>query len=528
MKNALYVSATLLLTAACAVSASADVNMPAVFGDHMVLQRGIELPIWGTADPGEKVTVSFAGQTVSAQADADGKWMVRLASLEANSQPQTLTVKGNNTLRFQDVLVGDVWVCSGQSNMVWAAGMAYGIPNGPAEIEAANYPGIRMITIPGVAATEPQTSFDGSLTPTVDYDGHWAACTPEVMKMFSAVSYFFGRKLHKELDVPIGLIGAYWSGTPAQAWTSRQTLAADPRLATYLAKWEQYARSYPEVKAQYDARAAKAKAEGYTLSGWFDPEPQDPVTSGGRPGNLFDGMIAPLIPFAIRGAIWYQGESNSGTPEEAMLYHHLFSTMITDWRTHWGQGDFPFFLAQICTLGKRQEQPVEPTGPPLLRESQLKTLALANTGMAVIIDTDVTGNLHPPDKKPVGERLALAALKVAYGKDVVHSGPVMERMEKNGREITLHFKHADGGLTLKPENGRTGFAIAGRDRKFVWADARIEGDTIVVFSPQVNEPEAVRYAWANNPPATLWNAAGLPASPFRTDSWPAMVSDKKR
>jgi sialate O-acetylesterase len=369
-----------------------------------------------------------------------------------------------------------------------------------------------------VTAQAPQDSFDGALTKE-DYDGQWSACTPDTMKMFSAVAYFFGRDLYQELDVPIGLVGAYWSGTPAQAWTSQSALEADPQLKIYLTKWVEHTSKYPTLKAEYDVRAAAARAQGKELSVWFDPEPQHPVTSPGRPANLFNGMIAPLIPFAIRGVIWYQGEGNAGNAEDAVLYQRLFAAMITDWRTRWGEGDFPFLFAQLCSIGDRQKQAVEQSAWAVLRESQRKTLALSKTGMAVIIDTDPSGNLHPPYKKPVGKRLALAALKVAYGKNIEESGPAFDSMRVSGDTLELNFQHVDGGLVSKSTGGIKGFAVAGQDHKFVWADAKIVGDTVVVSSPEVKAPVAVRYAWANNPELTLYNKTGLPASPFRTDDW---------
>ena len=507
--------ATLLITV-WTNSALADVKIPAIFGSHMVLQQGAKVPIWGTADSGEKVTVSFAGQTVITQAAADGKWMAALTPMAASATARTLLVTGKNVLRFEDVLVGEVWVCSGQSNMVLQPAWT---ENGAQEIKAANFPHIRMITVPAVTAQTPQKTFDVKQTPE-DYDGQWAACAPDVMKNFSAVGYFFGRQLDQRLDLPIGLIGAYWSGTPAQAWTSQEVLKGDAKLEGYLTKWAQFTTNYPKLKAEYDVRAAAAKAQGKTLSVWFDPVPPDPVTSASRPANLFNGMIAPLIPYAIRGVIWYQGEGNAGNAEDAALYHHLFSAMINDWRTRWGQGDFPFLFVQLCAINKRQQEPVEASSSwAILRESQMKTLALPQTGMAVIFDTDPTGYLHPVNKKPVGERLAMAALAVAYGKDVEASGPVFDAMKIEGTQLVLQFKHVGGGLVNKSKHGLESFAVAGEDRKFVKAEAKIVGDTVVVSSTLVKAPVAARYAWANNPEASLFNQAGLPATPFRTDDW---------
>lgn len=503
-----------------ATQGRAEVSMPAIFGDHMVLQRECKVPIWGTADGGEKVTVSFAGQTATADAGADGKWTATLAPMAASSTGRTLTVTGKNVQRFDDVLVGDVWLCSGQSNMVLQPGWTH---NGPQEIKAAHFPLVRMLTVPAVTAQTPQRTFDGARTPE-DYDGRWAACTPEVMKNFSAVGYFFGRDLHRRLDVPIGLIGAYWSGTPAQAWVSREALERDAQLKSYLTRWAEHTTQYPKLKAEYDARDAAAKAQGKTLSVWFDPVPADPVTAASRPANLFNGLIAPLIPFAIRGAIWYQGESNAGNAQDAALYHRLFSALIADWRTRWGQGDFSFLFVQLCAIHKRQQEPVEAAALwAILRESQLRALALPKTGMAVAFDTDPTGNLHPVHKKPVGERLALAALSVAYGKDVEGSGPLFDAMEVRGDSIVLRFKHVGGGLVSQSPDGLRSFAVAGHDQKFVRAHAEIVADTVVVSSPDVKSPVAVRYAWANNPEASLYNKAGLPASPFRTDDWALTV-----
>jgi sialate O-acetylesterase len=514
-----------VLLFACASHACAEVKLPAIFGSHMVLQREMKVPVWGAADPGEQVTVSFAGQTKTTAAGKDGKWNVTLAPMPASGDGRTLTVAGTNKVQFDDVLVGEVWICSGQSNMVLSAVWT---ENGANEIKAANFPAVRMLTVPGVTALTPQPSFDGKLTPA-QYDGFWQTCTPDVMKDFSAVGYFFGRDLHKRLHVPIGLIGAYWSGTPAQAWTSKVVLEGNAELKSYLTKWDEHTTQYPRLKKEWDARDAAARAQGKTLSVWFDPEPQHPVTSAGRPANLFNGMINPLIPFAMRGVIWYQGESNAGNPEDALLYRRLFPAMITDWRTRWGEGDFPFLFVQLCAINKRQQEPVEGgSNWAILRESQLKSLTLPNTGMAVIFDTDPTGNLHPVNKKPVGERLALAALKVAYGKDVETSGPIFDRMEMQGDKIVLHFKHAEGGLVSKTGDRLKCFAIAGPDRKYVWADAKIEGDAVVISSPEIKAPAAVRYAWANNAEASLFNKAGLPASPFRTDDWELQAGKPRR
>ncbi len=465
-----------LLTLAAAPRA--EVRLHALFGDHMVLQRDIAAPVWGTAAPGEEVVVSIAGQKKAARADAEGKWMVRLDPMKAGG-PHEMGV-GSATLR--NVMVGEVWICSGQSNMAMTVQRA---ANPEEEIAAAKHPKIRLFTVPRRPADAPQR----------DVEGSWAECSPETVGGFSAVGYYFGRDLLKALDVPVGLIHTSWGGTAAELWTRRGVLEAD-------ADFKGLFEAHEARLKNYAAAAEKAKAQG-------KPAPRRP---GPGPAQLYNGMIAPLIPCAIRGAIWYQGESNAS---RAAQYRRLFPAMIANWREDWGQGDFPFLFVQLANFQARQEEPGESAWAEL-REAQLMTLPLPRTGMAVIIDVGEEKDIHPKNKQDVGRRLALAARHVAYGEDLVYSGPVYDSMKVEGNKVRLSFKHVGTGLVARGDR-LTGFAVAGEDGKFVWAEAKIEGDTVLAWSDRVEKPAAVRYAWANNPECNLYNREGLPASPFRTD-----------
>jgi sialate O-acetylesterase len=534
----------------------ADVKMPAIFGDHMVLQQDTALPVWGTADAGEKVTVTVGDSTDNAVADASGKWMVKLKPLPAGTAPLTMTVVGKNTLTFQDVLVGDVWICSGQSNMEFGLGNAH---NAKEEIPKANYPLLRLFLVPHKISLTPQD--DIAPVPTNSLQGHWVLCTPEnVIKVggwngFSAVGYFFGRELQTHLNRPIGLIGTYWGGTPAQSWTSLSALQKEPLLKHYADAYDKVRAAYsPEAEADFHVKQTtymtdKAKWDqtvGVTynpiLKNWNDavakakadgqPAPPKPVPStpapvapippdGGpnSPTNLFNGMIAPLIPYSIKGAIWYQGESNAG---QAVEYRTLFADMITDWRARWSQGDFPFLFVQLAKYASPSPGFAE------LRNSQLETLALPNTGMATSFDIGSQTDIHPKDKLDVGLRLALAARHVAYGETLVYSGPIYDKIEVAGNKVTVHFTQLGSGLVIGsapwvtdgatplPTDSLVGFTIAGADHKFVPADATIAGDTVVVSSAQVPQPVAVRYAF-ESATGNLYNKEGLPASPFRSD-----------
>ena len=502
---------SLSVVLALVAAVRADVKLPAIIGSNMVLQADMKAPIWGWADAGEKVTVTLGDQKVEATADKDGKWQVRLAAMKAGTGPLEMTVAGKNALKLTNILVGEVWICSGQSNMEMSVRSS---KDAEQEIAAAKYPKIRLFTVTKATADTPQA----------DCKGQWVECAPETVPPFSAVGYFFGRMLHQDLGAPVGLIGSSWGGTPAESWTSRDTLEADADLKAIIARYQQQIDNYSKAKedwekvkdkrlADWKAAADKAKAEGKQAPRKPAP-PNDPAKSPNCPASLYNGMIAPLIPLAVRGAIWYQGESNAGRPVE---YRKLFPTMITDWRKHWGEGDFPFLFVQLANFMARKDEPAE-SGWAALREAQTMTLSLPKTGMAVIIDIGDADNIHPKNKQDVGKRLALAAEAGTYGKTVVYSGPMYESMKVEGDKVRLKFKHLGGGLVVKGDK-LTGFAIAGEDKKFVWADAKIEGDTVVVSAKDVAKPLVVRYAWADNPECNLYNKADLPAVPFRTDDW---------
>jgi sialate O-acetylesterase len=504
--------------AVMATAAMADVKLPAVISDHMVLQQGMKDAIWGWADPGEKVTVKLGGQSAEATADAGGRWRVNIEPPKAGG-PAKMTVAGKNTLTVDDILVGEVWVCSGQSNMEMSV---RGVNNAQQEIAEAKFPKIRLFTVAKATTDEPQT----------DCKGQWAECVPETVPGFSAVAYFFGRDLLKDLNVPIGLIHTSWGGTYAEAWTSGPTLKADPVLKAacdrqaqsmqgYARQKEDWEKNREQLMAKWKEAADKAKAEGKQAP--RQPQaPRDPNTGPNRPAVLYNAMIAPIIPYGIAGAIWYQGESNAGRAYE---YRKLFPTMIADWRKNWGEGDFPFLFVQLANFMARKPDPGDSSWAEL-REAQSMTLKLPKTGQAVIIDIGEANDIHPKNKQDVGRRLALAAEAIAYGKKIEYSGPVYESKTIDGNKVRLKCTHVGGGLVAKGDK-LTGFSIAGEDKTFVWADARIDGDAVVVSSDKVAAPVAVRYAWADNPECNLYNKEGLPASPFRTDDWPGITANAK-
>jgi len=494
-------------------AATADVKLPAIFGDHMILQRDMPLPVWGWADPEESVTVTLGDQSKTAAADSGGKWSVKLDAAKAGG-PYVLKVQGKNTAEFSDVLVGEVWLGSGQSNMAMNVG---GVLHKEAEIAAANYPSIRMFMVPMKTAEEPQP----------DCKGRWVVCSPKTVAGFSATAYFFGRELHKQLKLPVGLINSSVGGTPIQSWIGVKAQQDVPELAPTIEQLNKAIAAYdPEAaKERYETalakwektvKAAKDKTQRDNLNRQKPRPPQDPRLANGSPGRLFNGMIAPLAPYAIRGAIWYQGEANAGGWK---IYGLQLRTMIAEWRALWNESDFPFLFVQLPNYMAPQQKPGEPGGWALIREQFVKTLSMVNTGMAITIDVGDAKNIHPTNKQEVGRRLALWALAKTYDKDVVASGPLYKSMRTDGDKIVVEFDYADGGLAVRKGEQLKGFAIAGADKKFVWAEAKVVGNTVVVSSPDVELPVAVRYAWANNPECNLISKAGLPASPFRTDDW---------
>ncbi|HJN18508.1 MAG TPA: sialate O-acetylesterase [Armatimonadota bacterium] len=494
--------------------ASADVKLPSVLGDNMVLQRNQRVPVWGWADAKEKVTVTFRDQTASTWADEDGTWQVTLRPL-TTGEPADLTVAGKNAITLTNVLVGEVWVCSGQSNM----GMVVrSCNNAEAEIASATYPNIRLFSVPRIPSTEPVD----------DCDGSWSECSPETVPNFTAAGYFFGRKLYQELGIPIGLINTSWGGTRCEAWTSAPGLEAYPELQPIADSWAKAEENYPTQQENYlkkveewKAAVEKAKADG-------KPQPRRPYgplfsQKQHQPSALYNGMIQPLIPFAIRGAIWYQGESNAG---RAYQYRTLFPAMISDWRENWGQGAFSFYFVQLANFMDVAPDPQDSAWAEL-REAQSMTLSLRNTGQAVIIDVGEAKDIHPKNKQDVGLRLALNALKKDYGQDIVFSGPTVGAWRVDGSAIRVYFDNVGTNLVAKDGEPVKGFAIAGEDQQFVWADAVIDGGAVVVSTASVANPVAVRYAWANNPVCNLYNAVGLPTNPFRTDEWPGVTINNK-
>ena len=500
MKRAL--SAFGIVAFALATAARADVRLPAVFSEHMVLQQqGTGAPVWGWAEAGEKVTVKIADQQAEATADDKGQWTVRLKPLAAGG-PLEMTVTGKNTISVKDVMVGEVWVASGQSNMEWSVNAI----NATAEQKAAaNFPALRMFTMQKGIGSKPIR----------EHNGKWELCTPETVGGFSAVGYFFGRELHQQLNVPVGIIHTSWGGTPAEAWTEASALEADPDLKGMAENWRQQVAAFPQQLEEWKKVADAAEAEGRTVPAL----PHDPRNNAWRSSGLYNAMIAPLAPYQIKGAIWYQGESNA---ERAYQYRKLLPAMIASWRKAWGQGDFPFGIVQLANFMAQNDQPGESHWAEL-REAQSMTAAMPNNGLAVAIDIGDAADIHPRNKEDVGKRLAAWALSGVYGKDVPGSGPVYESMAALGNAVRIKFKHTHGGLVAKGGEPVKGFAVAGEDRKWVWADAKIDGETVVVSSPQVAKPVAVRYAWANNPVCNLYNKAGLPASPFRTDDWKGLT-----
>jgi sialate O-acetylesterase len=496
--------------------AHADIRLPALIGDNMVLQDGDRVAFWGWADPNEEIHVSVSWRDMewTVQADNNGDWLFRMTPPRMGG-PYTVTLKGKNTLTIKNILVGEVWVCSGQSNMQMSVRSA---ANAEQEIAAATYPKIRLFSVERTVAETPQS----------DCKGQWVECSPETVGDFSAAGYFFGRELFQQLDTPVGLIHSSWGGTPAESWTNRSRLedkaVFEPILQRYqeaLAKYPQAMVKYKEDLDKWGQAAEKARKEGTQVP----PRPSAPLGPGHpwSPAGLYNAMIAPLLNYTIRGAIWYQGESNAG---RAYQYRDLFRTMIESWWTGWGRTSFPFLFVQLANFHEVKPEPCDSDWAEL-REAQLMTLDLPSTGMAVIIDIGDARDIHPKNKQDVGKRLALWALAQTYGKNVEYSGPLYQSMEKKGQQVVLHFDHVGGGLVAKGDGRLTGFALAGEDRKFVWAEARIEGDTVVVSSEKVADPVAVRYAWADNPVCNLYNKAGLPASPFRTDGWPGVTVNNR-
>ena len=492
-RNVAFIAVYALIAATS--SACGDVTLPSLIDDRMVLQMGREIPFWGWAESGEEITVTItskdkdAGEnpkpdTAMTQTAADGRWLVKLP---ARNKPGLVevTIAGKNTLTLTDVLVGDVWLCSGQSNMEWPVSASQ---NHQEEVAEAKFPMIRFFKVERSTARVPQDNNDGK----------WVECSPETVGGMSAVAYFFGRDLHQRLKRPIGLVQAAHGGAICEAWTSHSALKQDEDFSKILERSE---------RASSDPNQAN---------------------NPNRASVLFNGMISPLQMFSIKGAIWYQGESNVS---RAYQYRKLFPVLINDWRQGWGLGEFPFLYVQLANYVPDKSKPDHPAEPEEsawaeLREAQSMALSLPKTGMAVAIDLGEPRDIHPKNKQDVGHRLALSALKVAYGQDVVASGPEFKSMKVKGSEIELEFQSIGEGM-VSHGGELKGFAVAAADKKFVWATGRIDGNKIIVSSADITSPVAVRYAWGDNPDGNLFNRAGLPASPFRTDHWAGITTENR-
>ena len=486
----------------------AEVWLPAIFGDHMVLQRNQENPVWGWAEAGEKIEVEINGQSHSTKANENGKWTVNLKSMPAGG-PHKLKIEGeDNEFYYDDVLVGEVWICSGQSNMAFSVKNTY---NAELEIATAEYPNIRLISVPQVGTQEAQD----------DFKGHWEACSPESIANFSAVGFFFGCNLNQALDIPIGLIDNAWGGSAADAWIRRDVLEEDGRFDEMMAWWEDYEANQDEeaVMAKYQKELAEWRKNGE--NGKQPSRPRGLMNGNQRPANIYNGVLHPTIGYGIRGAIWYQGESNAS---RAYQYRDLFPLMIQHWRDGWEQGDFPFYWVQLADFRAEVSDPGESNWPEL-REAQTMTMdRLPNVGQAVIIDVGEGRDIHPRNKQTVGNRLARWALANDYGFDILYRSPTYTSMKQDGNKIVLTFDSVGQGLYSFDIRTPQGFAIAGKDKKFVWAKAEItDKDEVTVWSDSVNAPVAVRYAWAENPICNMFSREGLPMTPFRTDDWPGVT-----
>jgi sialate O-acetylesterase len=469
MKTKLLLS-LLLIT----MAGFSQVKLPPFFSNNMVLQQGIAIPVWGWASPNEKITITIDKSIKSTRAGKDGKWRIDLPKMNYGG-PYTMNVQGKDLKTITNILIGEVWVCSGQSNMEFKVSST---KNAVAEIAVANTPTLRFFTVGKRVAKEPQENLE---------EGEWAVCSPQTVSECSAVGYFFGRNLTNELKVPIGLIHTSWGGTVAETWMSSQAIAADPDFSSMLDKLK-----------SVDMSSGKVNPNSY-------------------PTLLYNGMLNPIIPYGIKGAIWYQGESNAS---RAQQYKRVFPNMIKDWRSKWGEGNFPFLFVQLANFKKSVPEPAESEWAEL-REAQTQTLELENTGMATIIDVGDAIDIHPTDKQTVGYRLSLAARKVAYGENLVYTGPTYKGMQINQHTIEITFDHVGKGLQSKSKYGYiTGFIVATKEGSFKWAKAIITGkNTINISCDEVDNPAEVRYGWADNPDdLNLYNGEGLPANPFRTDT----------
>ena len=487
-----------------------SLELPSLFSDHMVLQAARKVPVWGWAKPGQRVVVKIAGQEREAKADAQGRWRVTLAPIAAKG-PFEMSVEADRRIRVRDVLVGEVWLGSGQSNMNWSVRRSKDFET---ERDAARFPKLRMFTVTRNASPRPRARCKGK----------WLVCTPQTVAGFSATAYFFARRLHKALDRPLGIVHSSWGGTAVEAWTSMPVQRTKPELAGLLKAWDDRVARWDEAAAKkrhatrlksWQRRAARARKEGKRPR--RKPRMEvSPVANQNRPANLFNGMIEPLIPYAMRGVIWYQGERNARTVPSAELYALQLPLMIEDWRARWGQGDFPFLFVQLPNFKKRVEGPGQKSAWASIRESMRRTLRVPNTGMAITLDVGEAKDIHPKDKQSVGARLARWALATVYGKNIVPSGPLFESWSLDGSRAVVTFRHSGGRLIVRghADHACPGFELLGKDGRWRSVIAKIDGARAILEHDAVKEPQGVRYAWADNPKAWLVGKGGLPASPF--------------
>ncbi len=520
--NKLLTQLSFLLSIWIATPASAQLRLPAIISDHMVVQRSKSVPVWGWADPGESIVVTLGGQSKSTIATTDGRWSIRLDSMSAATEPQSMFVhaaKQGIELEIKDVLIGEVWMGSGQSNMAMAVSSARDFPKEKAD---SNFPKIRMFKEDSLASSEPQS----------ECKGKWLVASAETVGSFSATLYFFGRELHQRLEVPVGLINSSVGGTPIESWIPAFAQSQLQELrATFLEDQRAYAEFDEEAaRDRYERELAKWKLKSEEAKAAGQPAPNKPGDTReirnrrGGPGFLFNGKIAPLVPYSMRGIVWYQGEANT-TPGKSELYKFQLPLLVSQWRGLWGE-ELPFAWVQLPNYKREGDDWM------LVQQAMLETLRLDKTGMAITVDIGDPNDIHPKNKQDVGHRLALWALGAVYSMHVGEiSGPLPDRVEVAGSEIVVTFRHTSTGLTVSPQStsadGVKGFEIAGADKTWMTGQARIEGNQVFVSNPQVTEPVAVRYAWAANPDCNLFNKFGLPASPFRSENWPASKLSKE-
>lgn len=505
-----------------ALIVKSDVRSSALFADHMVLQRDVVIPFWGTADPGEKIKLCFRGKTYRTVADAQGKFFISMKQGKAGG-PYKMKISGKNKLLINDIYVGEVWLASGQSNMDMTVAKEdrywCGVHNEAAEVAAATYPQIRIFDV--------DFKTNNNIQPNAV--GVWEVCSPQTVGHFSALAYFFAKDIHTLYKVPVGIITSAYGASTAETWMSKEALETRPALKTvldnYNAKLQKFvsdsATTMPEYRAgmekyKENVAAAKASAGDVNASPRIRaPRDPNPEHDQHNPYVCYNGMIAPLIPYAIKGALWYQGESNG---PNAAQYREIMETLVADWRTRWGLGDFPFLYVQLANNGKPMEKPVEHNSMMVVREAQLQNLSIPNTAMVVAIENakDDPKNIHPKNKQDVGAWLALTARAKAYGEKIVYSGPLYSHYRIEGMAIRLYFDNP--GSTLQAKDGNlTGFAICGKEGIWEWAFGKIEANTVLLWHPAVDEPVAARYCWGTNPQASLHNKEGLWTPNFRTD-----------